>query len=301
MTTGIVFNIARYAVNDGPGIRTTVFLKGCPLHCLWCHNPESIYPRPEVAIRADRCIQCGACFEVCEHGAIERVDGAFVTARERCMRCGRCVDACCSGARELIGREMTSEDVLAEVGRDTVFYDASGGGVTFSGGEPLLQHEFLLSLLVGCRDRAIHTAVDTSGYAAPAVLAAVAETTDLFLYDLKLLDDERHRHFTGVSNRLILENLRRLVAWGKRVVVRVPLIPGVNDDEANVGGIGSFVASVGGVSEVHVLPYHEAGMVKYERLGKIFALDGAVPPTPARTEEAARLLRAHIATVSVGG
>lgn len=299
--TGIVFNIMRFAVNDGPGIRTTVFLKGCPLRCLWCHNPESILPGPELFIRPDRCIRCGACLEVCEHGAIRGDEGALMTVRELCIRCGRCVDACSADARELVGREMTTGEVLEAVSRDTVFHDESGGGVTFSGGEPLLQHEFLLSVLQGCRARGIHTAVDTSGYAAPAVLDAVAEVADLFLYDIKLFDEERHRRFTGVSNRLILENLHRLTARGAAVIVRIPLIPGINDDEVNIREIGEFVASLGGISEIDVLPYHDTGLAKYDRLGRACGLRDVARPTPARVEEIAAVLQEHVATVSVGG
>ncbi len=295
--TGIVFNIMRFTVNDGPGIRTTVFLKGCPLHCLWCHNPEAISPQPELFIRADLCIRCGACLEACPHAAVRREDDMFVTAREVCRRCGCCVEACWSGARELVGREMTTEEVLEEVSRDTVFYDESRGGVTFSGGEPLLQHEFLASVLQGCRDRGIHTAVDTSGYAAPTVLDAVAEVADLFLYDFKLFDEERHRRFTGVSNRLILENLRRLTARKSSVIVRVPLIPGINDDDENIRAIGEFVASLGGISEIDVLPYHETGLAKYGRLGRVYALREVARPSPTRVEEVAALLCEYVATV----
>jgi len=300
--TGVVFNIMRFAVSDGPGIRTTVFLKGCPLRCQWCHNPESQLPRPELILRPDRCIRCGACLDACEHGAIRRDDdGAVVTIREACVTCGRCVEVCCSGARELAGREMTADEVIGEICRDTVFYDESGGGATFSGGEPLLQHDFLLALLRGCRDRGIHTAVDTSGYAAPAVIDAVARRADLFLYDLKLFDEERHRRFTGGSNRLILDNLRRLVAGGAHVVVRLPLIPGVNDHEENIRQIGAFVASLGGVAQIDVLPYHDTGLAKYDRLGKAYRLHGVARPTPDRVAEVVAMLRGYVAAVAAGG
>jgi len=298
--TGVVFNIMRFAVNDGPGIRTTVFLKGCPLRCLWCHNPESISPEPELFLRADRCIRCGACVEACQQAAIRREGGMVVTDRRLCRRCGRCVEACWSDARAVVGREMTVEEVLEEVSRDTVFHDASGGGVTFSGGEPLLQHEFLMALLEGCRDRGIRTAVDTSGHADPAVLDRVADVTDLFLYDLKLFDEERHCRFTGVSNRLILENLRTLAARQARVVVRVPLIPGVNDDDENIRAIGGLVASLG-IGRIELLPYHEAGLAKYDRVGRACALREVTQPSPARMEQVAALLRQHVAAVAVGG
>lgn len=299
--TGFVFNIMRFAVNDGPGIRTTVFFKGCPLRCTWCHNPESIRAQRELAILEDRCLRCGACQEVCPEGAIRCDDGKLVTLRERCTRCGRCVDACCSGARELVGREMTTDEVLAEINRDAVFYGESGGGVTFSGGEPLQQHAFLLALLEGSRNMGIRTAVDTSGSATPAVLKTIAAATDLFLYDLKLLDDERHRRFTGAPNRVILENLRRLVMWGAQVIVRVPLIPGINDDEENIRQTGRFVASLGGIAQIDVLPYHDTGIAKYERLGEAFLLRTAGRPTPVQVDEAAMILRSYVATVSVGG
>ncbi len=299
--TGVVANIMRFAVNDGPGIRTTVFLKGCPLRCQWCHNPETISPRQEIAVREDRCIGCGACVEACEEGATLRVDGALVFSRASCVRCGRCVEACCSGARGLVGREMTAEEVVEEIRRDEVFYGESGGGATFSGGEPLLQHEFLLALLRGSRERGIHTAVDTSGYAAAAVLETVASAADLFLYDLKLIDEERHRRFTGVSNRVILDNLRRLAGRGARVVVRVPLIPGVNDDEENIEQTGRLVASVGGVTRIDVLPYHDSGAAKSHRLGETHRLPPVSRPMPAQLEWVAAILRRHITDVSIGG
>ena len=301
VVTGMIFNIMRFAVNDGPGIRTTVFLKGCPLECAWCHNPESRSPRAEVVLRPERCIRCGSCVEACPHHAVVRQDGAIVTSRETCEVCGECVDVCAADAREIVGREMAVGDLMDVCERDRVFYDQSGGGVTFSGGEPLQQHEFLFAALQACLDRRLHTVVDTTGCASPTVLERVAALTDLFLYDLKGVDDEIHRRFTGVSNRLILENLRRLVAWKKRIILRVPLIPGVNDDPDALGRLGAMAASLGGITELHVLPYHEAGVQKYARLGQEYALDALRPPPWDQVNAAVEILRRYVPDVSVGG
>ncbi|HTO94996.1 MAG TPA: glycyl-radical enzyme activating protein, partial [Bacteroidota bacterium] len=215
--TGTIFNIMRFSVHDGPGIRTTVFLKGCPMHCAWCHNPEALAGTPELMLRPERCIACGDCMALCPHGAVSATEGGYVTDADLCARCGTCADACAAGAREIVGREMTIEEVMREVERDATFYRESGGGVTFSGGEPLLQHRFLIMLLRACGERNLHVAVDTSGYASPEVLYRVAELTDLFLYDLKSVNDNIHRRFTGASGALIRGNLQRLASWGKRV------------------------------------------------------------------------------------
>ncbi len=267
--TGMIFNIMRYSIHDGPGIRTTVFFKGCPLRCVWCHNPESISPRAQLMYRADRCVRCGACQEACPHGNISRVDGFFVTVRDRCRVCGACAEACYAEAREIIGRERSADDVMQEIEKDIPFFEESGGGVTFSGGEPLLQHRFLRELLEQCRGKHIHTAVDTSGFAPWPVLEPVAANTDLFLYDLKHIDDGKHHELTGVSNALILENLRRLSAFGAGVIVRMPIVPGFNDDTASIDAAGRFLSCLPGFQGVHLLPYHRAGMDKYEKLNMV--------------------------------
>ncbi len=243
--TGTVFNIQRFSTHDGPGIRTTVFLKGCPLACPWCHNPESRAPELEIAFNEGRCIHCGACVRSCKAGAVEN--------RLLCVLCGECVDACPTGAREIVGRVYTVDELLAEVERDRDFYQDSGGGVTFSGGEPLMQPTFLASALAACKARELHTTVDTTGFAPNATLRDVARHTDLFLYDLKLMDTERHRAYTGASNELILDNLRTLAELGSEVVIRIPLIPGITDTEENLTAIGDFVHSLGlgRVSLVH--------------------------------------------------
>jgi pyruvate formate lyase activating enzyme len=298
---GRVFNIQRFSVNDGPGIRTTVFLKGCPLHCRWCHNPESITPDGQLILRDDRCVRCGNCFVLCKNHAVRRVDGGFSTIRDLCVECGECLEVCNAGAREISGKEMSEVEVMGEVEKDVIFYEQSGGGVSFSGGEPLLQHEFLCSLLKACRERGIHTTVDTTGFTSPKILAQVSALVDLFLFDLKMLNGEKHREYTGVSNSLILSNLRRLAEWKKNVIVRIPVLPGINDDPAEIREAGAFVGSLGNVSEIHLLPYHTIGVEKYRRLGMEYEMQQTVPPSAEDLSTIVKELRTYVSTVSIGG
>lgn len=299
--TGTIFNIQRFSVNDGPGIRTTVFLKGCPLHCTWCHNPESISPEKELMLHEDRCIRCGDCVAVCEQHAVLPDDGGFVTDREKCIQCGRCLDVCYAEARVLMGKEVTVDEVMTEIVKDTAFFDQSSGGVTFSGGEPLLQHQFLTLLLEACRRKSIHTAVDTSGYIPADILRDVSRYVDLFLYDVKTLDDAVHQKFTGVSNRRILENLRLLVDWGKNIIVRVPIIPGINDNLEELRRIGVFVGSLKNIQEIHLLPYHRSGTEKYRRLGGEYTLGEVQQPSAEKLAMIATELRQFVPRVIVGG
>lgn len=301
LTKGLVSNIQRYSVSDGPGIRTTVFLKGCPLSCKWCHNPESVSPERELILREDRCIGCGDCLQVCAQRAISREGERLVTDRARCIACGRCVDVCCAEGRALVGTEMSADEVLQEVLKDKVFYLESGGGVTFSGGEPFHQPEFLLSLLGASRLLEIHTAVDTSGCFPPELLPRAEGLVDLYLFDLKTLDDAKHRDFTGASNRLILENLRRLAGHQTRVVVRVPIVPGFNDDIAEIRRLGRFLEELPGVDEAHILPYHSSGVDKYRRLGREYRMAGAAEPSQEQLEALAAEIGRHVATVVIGG
>ncbi len=301
MESGLVFDIKKYSIHDGPGIRTTVFFKGCPLNCWWCHNPESQASAPEMILHGNRCIRCGACVEICPQHAIRWAEGAPVTDRAACKHCGTCAGECYAQARERIGKEMTTAQVMTEVESDIAFYDQSGGGATFSGGEPLLQRDFLLALLQACKAKDIHTVVDTSGFAAWESFNLIREFVDLFLFDLKLIDNATHREYTGVPNAPILRNLRRLSQHRHGIMLRVPLIPGINDDDETIGQIGAFAASLAQVDGVDILPYHAVATDKYSNLGKPYRLSGMRPPSLERVERVALLLSQFGLNVTVGG
>ena len=264
--TGVIFDMQRFSVNDGPGIRTTVFFKGCPLRCLWCHNPESKRAAPELLYYGERCIGCGACREVCERGC-HTVGEIHEFRRDACAACGRCAAVCPEEALRLAGRRVTVEEVLAYVLRDRPFYETSGGGMTLSGGEPMAQLPFVRALLTAAKAAGLHTAMETCGYAPWEQYREVAPLVDLFLYDFKETDDARHRRYTGVSNVQILENLRRLDGIGAEIVLRCPIIPSYNDTEAHFSGIAATANALHGIREIHVEPYHPLGKSKAEALG----------------------------------
>jgi pyruvate formate lyase activating enzyme len=297
---GKILRIERFAIHDGPGIRTTVFLKGCPLRCAWCHSPESQLLQPEFMPLPERCVRCLGCTDACPHHAATPAADYGPVAPVDCDTCGACAQACPTGARELVGRTMSVDTLMAEVERDRIFYDESGGGVTFSGGEPLMQPAFLLEMVRACRGSAIHVAVDTCGHADTGALLDVARDTDLFLFDLKLMDEARHRAFTGASNVRILQNLERLAAVHPNIRVRFPLIPGVNDDDGNVRATGAFLASLR-LTRIDVLPYHRAGLAKYDRLQRPYLLPDTQPPTTDRQAHVVGLLEACGLIVRPGG
>jgi pyruvate formate lyase activating enzyme len=288
--TGTCFDLQRFAIHDGPGIRTTVFLKGCPLTCGWCHNPEGRAPEPEIHLFPDRCIGCGTCHDVCPAGD-----------PVHCLRCGECAEACPADARRLIGRVWDAVALVSEVERDRPFFEESGGGVTFSGGEPLSQPDFLLACLAGCRERGIPTAVDTCGYADPALIRQVAKVTDLFLFDIKILDESEHRKRTGVPLAPILGNLRTLDEEGAAIWIRAPILPGINDGDGAIEALGGFVAALPHTRQIHLLPYHAMGTDKRDRMRTLAQAEAFQTPTPERLHAIALRLAAHGLEVMIGG
>lgn len=264
---GTVLNIQHFCVDDGPGIRTTVFLKGCPLRCAWCHNPESQRREREYLFRADRCTGCGACAAVCTNQVHSFGGGIHSLDRSRCSLCGACIDIGCD-ALEIAGRRMSLEVVMQEIEADRVFYKRSGGGVTVSGGEPLSQAEFTLQLLRRCREEGIHTCVETCGYGSSEDLLRFAVYTDLFLYDCKLTEEERHKRYTGVSARPIQHNLRLLSDAGAQIILRCPMIPDVNLDADHCNSIAALANVHPGIRQIHLLPYHPMGLEKCASLDR---------------------------------
>lgn len=298
VTIGTIFDIKRYAIHDGPGIRTTVFLKGCPLTCPWCHNPEGKRKEPEIMWWKERCITCKECQNVCPQTAIS-FSPEFALDRKKCDLCRECTIVCPSGALQIVGEDMTVPQVIKEIEKDTIFYDESGGGVTFSGGEPLMQPDFLYTLLKECQSQSIHTAVDTCGYAHSKILLRISEQVDLFLYDVKVINDETHKETTGVSNRLILENLKMLPH--KDVIVRFPLILGLNDSEKDIAELGEFLSSLKTINTVSILPYHRGGAGKAARLLNPQPHFVGEPPSAETLDAITKKLKNFGLHVSIGG
>ncbi|WP_092223066.1 glycyl-radical enzyme activating protein [Desulforhopalus singaporensis] len=298
----MIFDIKRYSINDGPGIRVTVFFKGCPLNCAWCHNPESISTNVQKMYNRDKCMGCGGCVQFCPEQVCERTPEGIVTRRDRCSGCGRCADICPTRATEMSGRAATVEEIVEAVEKERIFFDQSGGGVTFSGGEPLLQPEFLISLLREFGSRSIHRAVDTTGFARTETLLEVAKHTDHFLYDIKLMDSTKHKKWTGVDNKKILNNLKALAETGASINIRVPLVKGVNDDIPNISRTASFVAALPGEKKkVNVLPYHNIMIAKHRKLGSSFSAQEMAEPTAEELENIINIFTEQGLAVQTGG
>ena len=291
MTAARIVDVKHFAVHDGPGIRSTVFLKGCPLRCLWCHNPESVRQEPELAVLSSKCVRCGACASVCPCHRIE--NGVHRLDRRLCRGCGTCLEACLHDALVLYGRRVTPEEICREVLADRIFYRESGGGVTVSGGEPLLQAEFCAELFSRLRGEGIHCAVDTCGEIPWEAFETVLPRTDLFLYDLKQMDPEKHRRCTGVSNQRILANLQSLSETGKPVEIRMPVVPGFNDAEADFAAAGTFLSGLRNSRGVRLLAYHSFARSKYDSVGHADTMPEVETPSDRHLRHLAEILRGY--------
>jgi pyruvate formate lyase activating enzyme len=294
MSKPLVFDIKRYAINDGPGIRIVVFLKGCNLNCAWCHNPESISDETERMYSFSKCIRCGTCVAACPEKAIALTPEGIITDAALCKITGKCAEVCPTKAIEISGRGISVAEIVQEIEKERVFFDQSGGGVTFSGGEPLLHDKFLIRLLEECGNRGIHRAIDTAGFVNTNIILAVARHTDLFLYDLKLMDPEKHRKWVGVTNEKILANLKALSDTGAKIIIRIPLIGGVNDDSENIEATARFVAELSGEKkEVNLLPYHKIARTKYSKLGRPEAFQRLEEPSKEAQLQAISIFRKY--------
>ena len=311
---GRIYDIQRFSVHDGPGIRTNIFLSGCPLSCLWCHNPEAVSTKYELSFIKVKCVgieKCGLCIPACKEGAIHKGEIVFsyvfksdITVieidRDKCNLCGNCSDVCKAKSLIMSGRDMTLGNIVDIVNKDKAYYDKSRGGLTISGGEALSQIEFTVELLKAAKEQGINTCLDTSGFAAWKTLEKTLPYVDLYLYDIKHMDNEKHKKYTGVPNDVILQNAKNLATAGGRLQVRFPIIPGYTDDETNLHATGEFVRALGDAVEMlQILPYHRLGLPKYDRLGRKNPLEDVLPPSSERMEEIKTLLEEYFEPVTI--
>jgi pyruvate formate lyase activating enzyme len=304
VTKGIVLNIERFAIHDGPGIRTVVFVKGCPLRCLWCSTIDSQLMSPELLYFANKCVRCLKCIEVCPQEAISQsATDEIITDRRQCDNCGRCVEVCSAGAREISGEEMTVEQVVEEVEKDSIFYSNSGGGITLSGGEPTMQPEFSLGILKACNYRGIHTVMETCGYVKWDILDEMLKHLDMVYMDIKHMSPLEHKKLTSKSNRLILENARRIAASypDKPLIIRIPIIPGYNDSVENIASTAKFVHDLTGNGKIELLPYHKLGLPKYQALMKDYPLPDLESPSEVHLHALEELVKSHGVLAQIGG
>lgn len=291
-TSGIIFNTQKFSIHDGAGIRTLIFMKGCPLRCIWCSNPESQIAGLEVMDVRSNCVGCGKCVVLCEQNAVDPV--SFVIDRKACSKCGRCVEKCYANAKKLIGREVSVKELMAIIEKDRIFYSNSGGGVTIGGGEPVMQHAFVEELLYACQSSNIHTAIETCGYGKWEDIKGVFAYVDQAFFDLKAMDSDLHQKLTGVENQVILENAQHVASICGEVVFRIPLIPGYNDSEENIRKTGDFVRELYKYNEnisMEILAYHDFGKDKYQWMNTEYKLADLKKPTPERIDKCKNLLR----------
>ena len=302
MQQPLIFDIKRYAINDGPGIRITIFFKGCPLSCTWCHNPESISAKPQKMFNPDKCIGCGECVKACPNHACTLTADGIRTDPERCDLSGQCAVVCPTLATEISGYYKSVPELLKIIEKERVLFDQSGGGVTFSGGEPLLFPDYLTKILAACGAQQIHRTIDTCGFVKTETLLEISKRTDLFLYDLKLMDSEKHKAYTGIGNDLILSNLVALAESGANIQIRIPLIKGVNSDPENMAATATFIAKLAGEKKsVNLLPYHDIASHKYQKLGKNYLVDNLREPDDVDLRQAIDCFTTHDLLAIVGG
>ena len=271
---GVITTIQRMSIHDGPGIRSTVFLKGCNLRCKWCHNPETFSPQPELEWQQDRCQQCGACTEVCKTGALQIANGKVTLTRDRCTACFDCIEVCYPQALRKMGRHITPQQLCSELEKDRVFFDESGGGVTFSGGEPMMQAPFLAEAMGLLKEKGIHVALETNLSVPWDHYEKILPYTDLVMADLKIMDEEKHRKWTGSGNKRILDNILRLDRANVPYILRTPVVPGVNDSPEDMEKTAAFVARLENISTYELLPFHPMAESKYKNLGKVDPFKG---------------------------
>lgn len=301
MDQATIFNIQKYSLHDGPGIRTTVFFKGCPLSCKWCHNPESLNKEKQIIRNEVSCRLCGSCTIACPTNALKLKKNTIEFDRFKCIACGSCEEVCYHDAIKIVGKEMTVDEILKVILKDKIFYDESGGGVTFSGGEPLLQSDFLKELAKKCKFSGIHTALDTSGFTKWETLDRLTNYIDLILYDLKSIDNEKHIEFTGVSNEIILDNLKKLKNKDIDIFLRLPIIKGINDSIEEADRIVEFIDGNKNIRQINLLEYHKMGMEKYPRLGKKYELTGEEKPEKVTVEYLKKIYEEAGYKVVIGG
>jgi pyruvate formate lyase activating enzyme len=288
---GLIFDIQRYAIHDGPGIRTTAFLKGCPNRCKWCANPESQKSVPQITYLENECLHCGSCAKICSKKAIAVSKNSHFLDRGSCDLCGQCAAICPGEALQIVGRYVSPKELFDEMAADQPFWERSGGGITLSGGEPLAQPEFVLPFIKFCKENYVHTVIETSLHVPPKIIKDVLLQVDDIICDIKIMDENRHKAFIGVSNKLILDNLALLLKSSKSVLVRIPLIPSINDDRDNIEATGVFLSSNRQKIQIELLPYHRLGESKYARLGRSYGLGDIVPPTDEDLENAKKELK----------